>query len=233
MSEIIQSTSKAVIKDELSRGFDPNYAQFVDGNPRKKLEDVNPFGTVEYIARQDISKALIMAYITIFNKSKIVTGNYSRNNVLFYNNEQIANTVQGLKDWLRVNANKIKSKDEFRFVNLAPYARKLERESTYNGSPKRIKNKQKNRTFLNDDSFKPNGAYALSAKILQRRLKGVAFPEFRFVDGGDITNLSGPNRTYKTDSGKRSRKGKPYFYPSIRMRIIGSGITNNGTGVTQ
>jgi hypothetical protein len=216
--------SKEALAEELAKGFDPKYQTFVDGSRNKKLEDVFALGKVSFVARAETSTLIAEIYKDILDLSRIKTGKYYTNNTVFVNDIQVANSELQLKNYLSSNIG-FKHSDVITFVNLAPYARKLERHAVIRGNAgtKKINTKADKR-LGSGVIYHPNGAYVLAQRKAQSKYGKNAYIKFVFKDGGTISNLTGPDRTYKTDSGVESRIGKPYFYPSIVVRLIGEGI---------
>lgn len=223
LQNTIKTVTKTVLKEEQDRGFDKDPTIFVDGSPRKPLELVSPFGEVDIISKQDLGPILIEIYTLILKRSPVETGYYYFNNVVFLNDTEIASNKQELINYLKANPN-FQSSDKIKFINLAPYARKNERMAVVAGrkGTKKV-NKRKNRTYLGAGTvYKPNGVYVLTERAVARKYGRLAFIRFGFTDGGAIQGLKGNNRTYKTGT----RKGKPYFYPTITVSVVGKNITN-------
>ncbi len=226
---IIEIT-KQVRAEEEAKGFDKQAVMFVDKDPRKPLERVNPFGQVEIVARVNMAEMLKFIFKSLIDRSPRKKGRYVSEHVVFVNNVEVATNPQQFAKYLE--GLDFLSRDEIRFVNLAPYARKLERDGNSRGqNGKKIKqreNKKKNRTNLGTGKvFLPNGTYYLTARAAQQKYGKNAFIQFSFVDGGTVhggnENMLGGDRVYK----KGTRKGKPYFYPSIVVKVIGSAIKSS------
>jgi hypothetical protein len=242
---IFIDVTNEVYQEELANGFDPKANRFVDNDVRKDLADVEPFGKVQYVARADMYEMLLDIYERILATSPILTGRYQKNNLIFYNNTQIATDMDELVAYLATNP-AFESKDQIRFVNISPYARKLERYgiTKERGSGKlhyaKLKvNKKKNRDLLGyKESYLPSGVYALEASLAKRRYGKNSFISFSFIDGGAISGVSTdsgglPINRYVNGKGNgrksSDRTGKPYFYPCIVINVIGAGITNGET----
>jgi hypothetical protein len=219
----IVSTIKAAVREEQAKGFDKNPRYFVDGTTRKPLELVNPFGTVDVVAKVGISDMVLGIYNFIVLKSPITTGYYSRQNIVLVNNKNVAENEEQLKNFLKTA--EFKHSDTIRFVNIAPYARKLERHGVSRGRKKPKVNKRHGKRL--GEVNVPNGVYVLAERAAQRKYGKNAYIKFNFIVGGEsgLSGLTGNNRTYKTNSGIESRLGKPYFYPSILVRVISEAIT--------
>jgi hypothetical protein len=233
---MIIETANATFEEELALGFDKGATVFVDKNPRKLLADVDPFGRVDIVARQNMSEILMYIYNKIIEKSPVKTGKYISENVVFVNNIQVADNPAQLKSYLE--GLDFLSKDKIRFVNLAPYARKLERYAVTKDKKAVPKiNKKKDRSYLGSDSLLPNGVYALTSRLAISQYGKNAFIQFSFIDGEQISGVATSAKgaainRYKNGkgSGRKSsdRTGKSYFYPSITVSVIGSAILTQG-----
>ena len=89
----------------------------------------------------------------------------------------------------------------FRFVDIVPYARKLETEGRTAGrlSPRLEKStdkKKRSGMYV----LVPNGTYYLTFRNIQRKYKSAAFIKFEWVNGGDLAGVQFPRASYK---GKR------------------------------
>jgi hypothetical protein len=219
--------SSDVLKEEQALGFDKNPTLIVDGKYNKKVDQVNPLGKIQYVARQPLKQLILDTYDAIRFRTKIVTGEYGKNNIVTFNGLQVANNLASLKKWLD-SKNNFENRDIIRFINTAPYARKLERlgvtaqrTKIKQESHKRATAKNRGRTFGRKAVLIPNGVYALAFKAIQSKYKNNAFIRFRLVQGSDL-GLVGPGRVYKT--GKT--KGRPYLYPSILISAVEAGMTD-------
>lgn len=217
--------SSDALKEEQAKGFDRNPLRLVDGNHKKDIQDVNPFGKIQYVARQDIKEIVEYAYKAVFDRSPILTGEYISSNVVTYNGRQVANSPASLHKW--IEGQNFNDKDKIRIVNTAPYARKLELEGVRSDST-RVKwgkgsKYSKGRKNGLGQVRTPNGAYTLAAKAVTAKYGRNAFIKFELMSGSTI-GLVGPGRVRKT--GKDINK--PYVYPSILIYAFDTSATPSG-----
>lgn len=233
------SISKEVLAEEQSKGFDSRPTTIVDGRFNRKIEDVHPLGRIQFVARQSIKKIILETFDAIRFRTKIVTGEYGRHNVVTFNGQQIANNRSTLEKWLD-SKETFEQRDVFHFVNTAPYARKLESlgiSSTTSGSSRRKakyerKDKKRKSLFMNTVAV-PNGTYALAYKYIASKYKNNSFIRYRTINGSEIT-IKGDDINEKTGKpfrrtfAKGKSKGRPYMYPSILISVASAGILEPG-----
>lgn len=226
--------AKTALKEEIAKGFDKQHITIVDNSPYKKEEQVKPFGKIEYLARINLRDAILFAFESVLMRSKVLTGKYKTSHVVTYNGYEVARSYGELLRW--VDTVSFSSKDRIRIINIQPYARKLERYGiTADGSTQRKRKAGKGTPSELVGMLIPNGAYVLSARATDRKYGKFAYIGFTFVDGAEA-GLT--NSVYKKDSSSKhfragnrkrtlkngSRVGKPYFYPSILIKVVGSAI---------
>lgn len=217
------------LKEEQARGFDKEPVVAVDGRIGKPVINVNPLGKIEFTARlENLNEVLLDAYESIQKRSPVRTGLYKSSNYVFLNGTQIATDLAGLKAWLAKEP-EIGPGDLFRFVNIQPYARKLERygitaqRKSYRTQKSRD---SKGRSGFGGRILAPNGTYYLTTRSLERKYKSNLKISFAYVPGGQI-GLS--SARFKTGNvrGKVSRlrkPGQPYLYPSIKILVTSGGV---------
>ena len=215
--------SEIALKEEQIKGFDKKPVLVVDNKFNRPVEEVSPLGKIQYIARASAKKLILYAYTTILQRSKVVTGEYFKNNWVFFNGNVVAKNILELERWLETRTS-FEQKDKIRFVNMAPYARKLERLGVSKGSTTRKyrkpKKHEKRRGTLS--VLAPNGTYALSTRAIKQKFKNNSFIKFELMQGSSI-GLVGKGRTY----GKRSlTPGRPYLYPTILIYLVEAGIND-------
>jgi hypothetical protein len=230
LADLLRFTKNALItissdalREEQSKGFDKEPTLVVDNKFNRRPTDVSPLGKIEYIARIEFKEMVIEAYRKILYHSKVVTGRYISSNVVTYNGSQVANNMQSLEAWLKTKKS-FSDKDIIRFVNYAPYARKLEtlgitRQKTHR---KRVERRRKsgNRTVT-----LPNGAYAMAYASIKNRFKKNSFIGFDLLPGNKL-GITGPGTTFRNK--KKKYYGQPYIYPSIIIRAVSAGLTDAG-----
>lgn len=222
--------SDTVLAEEQARGFDKEPVLLVDGKKNIPKESVNPLGKIQYIAKAGFRELILYAYDAIRIKSKKATGRYFANNFVIFNQKVIATDRMQLELWLE-SKKSFEDKDFLRFVNTAPYARKLE----YLGVSSRKLAVVKMRKAVKSDKVKagtklksPNGAYALAYRAIKRKYKANVGLSFHFIPG-NLLGLVGPGRVFSTTI-KRRRKsnkakaGRPYLYPSILLTLSSKGV---------
>ena len=235
--------AKDALQEELAKGFDKNYTRIVDRVIERKEEDVKHGGKIEYQSKADVTikQAILDSYLAITSRSKFVTGEYRKSNVVFHNGKMVAEDLPSLEKWLDGSGFLIvKSGDLIRFANLAPYARRLELlgqtskgENKRTGKAKKIRKKTKDHDILNViDKLKskvipkPNGTYYVSARAIKRLMAGSARVKFEFIPGNIMGLGTKPYRSRRPGGGKPFRGNyvddhRPYLYPTIAVAIIG------------
>lgn len=233
-----------VLKEEQSQGFDKEPLVIVDGRPNKPVINVNPLGSISFVARQNAKDVMLEIFKGILERSPVDTGQYKKSNFVLYNGEVVASDMSSLANWL-LNR-EFKPKDLVRFINVMPYARKLERYGIVAGggsqrlvksrdrkqrSGRRTANKKISDNFvsiLNPGKFiqAPNGAYYLTLRSVQRKYKFNAKISFELVPGSWLRLASFPpgvdkngKKLYTTYHRKKKDTGVPYLYPSIKVVI--------------
>jgi len=214
------------LRDEQGRGFDPKPVVAVDGRVGKPIINVNPLGKIEFFARVDISKIVRTIYEAIEFRSPVKTGQYKKSNYVFLNGKQVANDMPSLEAWLATNPIP-QPNDVLRFLNIQPYARKLERYGI-TAQKKKYRTKKssdpKGRSGFNGRVLAPNGTYYLVSRLATRYFGKNVRVKFKFVPGSEL----GLSATFKTSRGAPARKGRStkapkgprtYLYPSISIRF--------------
>jgi len=220
------NTAKAVLAEEQSRGFDKNPFIKVDGRYDKAVEQVNPLGKIQYISRQNGADILQLAYKEIQLRSKIVTGRYVSSNWVFFNGQLVAIDLSSFDAWLK-SKKSFEAKDRIRFVNVAPYASKLELLGVTKdrSKPREVKKRDRKNRETSQMVRKPNGVYWTSFRTLKRKYGENSLIKFENVLGSEM-GLTSPPRG--SGIGRIRQKGKSegrtYIYPSILVYIIGKGI---------
>ena len=235
VKDALISTSRQILEEEQKVGFDKKPRVRVDNNFKKSISQVKPIGKIEYFSRVDISLALLRMYDEIIKRSPVSTGQYRSGNLVFVNGIEVAQSASGLKRFVVAKASEggFKNGDEIRFLNILPYARKLERKGIRRGTKGKFANKNHRAGGRRRNSKKtglsinqPNGAYYLSFRLFRRQFKQIAqFMSFRFMPNGSsgiyIPIVGRFRNTFKRDN-------RPYLYPSIVIKLAGEGIQGRG-----
>lgn len=214
--------SDNVLREEQSRGFDKNPVVAVDNRVGKAIANVHPLGQIEFTSRSNMKDILLDTYKGIQGRSPILTGRYASSNYVFLNGTQVATDLASLESWLARNP-EFKEKDIIRFVNIQPYARKLERLGIIRGNERNIgrrrtvKSSDKRKAAQGHRILAPNGTYFLTAKLIRSKYKRNSSVKFTFISGGSL----GIKGNFKV--GRRGKPGRPYLYPTIVIAVSESG----------
>lgn len=224
--------SLLALREEQSNGFDKNPIQVVDGDIKKPLENVKPFGKVSYVSRASSMDIFLSIYDGLVKRSPYDEGNYIAAHFVYVNQKLVATNRAALENFVKTN--ELKGGDIVRFVDVVPYAGKLEREGT-TGAKKtnhRLKKSKDKPKFRSGPMVRaPNGAYYLTAKQVVRKYGFNSKIEFQWVNGSNLDLSAAPThskagkkfrRTF-ADRGRGSRKGS-YAYPSIVIFINKEGL---------
>lgn len=231
------NTDHEIMKEELRKGFPVNHTTRVDGSKNKSPLNVKAFGRIERHAPVAAYEVLIKIYSLLLRRSVVDTGTYKSNHWVFMNGELIAKNSSELKSFLKSTA--IQPFDKIRFVNLTPYARKMElrgKSIALKGKLKGNKVEKKRRRFLKSKGLTakvPNGAYKLTEQAIKRSFKAIGFVRMVYISGSELESVLprmrptgkpfgtkfAPNKKYRKGSA-----GRPYLYPSIVVRFSKEGI---------
>ena len=220
--------AEEALAQEQAKGFDKSPIVLIDNRPGTNLQTVSPLGKIEYKSRVDLKEIAMDTYAAILDRSPVDTGQYKRLNIVIFNGAVIAQSPQELEAWFNAGP-KIEDKDVLRFINLAPYARKLERfgvtSSGQSGRvrPSRDKKKAQRGVLINA----PNGAYYLAFRAIKRKYKDNSPVYFGMLPGDRLSGIAAVTATGK--GGKTLRRsykksGRPYLYPSIKISVSSKGI---------
>ena len=207
-----------VLTEERAKGFRPAVT-LVDGSPSKPVHKVNPLGTIEFIAKAPMKDILLETYNGILGRSPVLTGDYKRSHYVFLNGRQVATDLASLEAWLNSNPT-FEEKDLIRFVNIQPYARKLELLGVtgQRQQSRTVKSRNKNRAASGATYRVPNGTYFLTARSIRSKYKRNSIIRFSFISGQSL----GITGSFKT--GRKGKPGRPYLYPTITISVQESGI---------
>lgn len=225
--------AQAVLGQEQKDGFDKNPRVRTDNKWEKPARNVIPFGKIEYYARVDISEAILYSYKMVEQRSpRGKTGRYESSNAVYYKSKLVAESYTQLASWLKNT--ELTDGSVVRFVNLMPYASRLELSGIKKGTSgatkglntKNLKTKTREKGSRIWAARQPNGTYFTAVKAIRRKYKG-AGELIKFAWAGQTSGIKVPSRYgYRTTyhpSNKR-RNGSAYVYPSIMFVISGEGI---------
>lgn len=214
-------TADTVLREEQGQGFDKDPVVVVDGRTGKSPASVNPFGTIEFVSRVNVTDMLLETYEGILGRSPVLTGRYKSSHYVFLNGKQVASDLQSLKAWAATNP-EFQEKDFVRFVNIQPYGRKLERlgvtAQRQQSRTSRSKDKRSGETRVR--LRQPNGTYFLTARSIKSKYKRNSSIRFGFISGGSLGIVG------NFQSGRRGKNsaGRPYLYPSITIYLTERGM---------
>lgn len=233
LQDTLINTAILALEDEQRRGFDKQPVVRVDNKIGKSPFAVNPLGKIEFIARQQGRDIILEIYDNILKRSPDRSGEYFKSNIVSYNGQVVAEDRAELVKWL-TSKDSFDEKDRIRFINTAPYARKLERDGvTAQRQKAKIGNGSRVSRGVRSKIRVPNGAYALAARAVRAKFKGNSGIKFSLIPG----NYLGIGSNYPRQSGsgkdtsynRREYKttGRPYLYPTILLEISTLGILND------
>jgi len=201
-------------------GLDKKAVIRTDNRWYKPLSQIKPFGKVEWTSRAIPTEVLKKIYINIIKHSPIDTGLYMRHNLVYVGGKLVAKTYGQLAVYLKTT--EIEANKEIWFINSMPYARKLERHAKVFGS-NTADASRKRRKGRGPGALKPNGAYAMAARSAKSLAGQIGFIDYvNFANGQAGISLPKPPRGMRTH---RATDGRPYVYPSIRIKPFATGIT--------
>lgn len=228
---VLISTALTVLKEEQAEGFDSDPITVIDNRQAKNINDVNPLGRILFVSRADKSQILIDTFASILEKSPVSSGNYEKQNIVTFNGKEIASTPQQLAAWIVANPN-FKPNDTMRFLNLAPYARKLERYGVSKGHQKFRITRSKGRAGKQGKKvLAPNGTYYLTYQEVKANYKNQARIVFEFLPGSSLGIASklghGAQRGKTHFKARNKREGirgtSSYLYPTISITFTAGG----------
>lgn len=218
-----------VLAEEQARGFDKDPVMVVDGKT-KPLFSVSPFGRIEFFSRiKEIAPVLEKIYSDILKKSPVDTATYIEGNLVLVNGKTVATNMVEFQNYLKTA--EFSATDIIRFINVTPYARKLERSGiTAQRRARRLvksrDKKSRGQIFDGNKILAPNGVYYLTLKSFQKKYKFLASAKFKLVPGGSFDTSKLPTTANNGKPLRRTYKktGEPYLYPSIVINFKEAGI---------
>ncbi len=224
--------ARDVIHHEVKNlGFPEDPIMAVDGKFNKQIMDINLGGKVEFFNQDiDIIDGLRTSYDRITELSPKGAKNpgdrfagikYKDFNYVYLNNTLVAQNKLELNRWLEfMSSNGFKKGDEIMFINVVPYARKLERlgvTSSTVGTGGRTKRTGKSRS--GNLIERPNGTYYAAQRTMKRLMTGRAFvTPVKYIPFN--ISIGGMRSKYTPKHG-----GRPYLYPAVIIKpITGKGI---------
>lgn len=226
---VLLTTAEAALREEQARGFTKTPTVIVDNRRGKPPSQVNPLGKIEFVdaAKFTDTEVLLTTMKKLIDLSPILKGDYIASHVVAWNGIIVGTDVSSLQAWLNTNP-QIKPGDTIRFLNVQPYARKLERLGvTRKGGRRRYVKSRDKRQRSGPQVLTPNGVYFQVWRSVRRLYKRVRQVQFSFVPGSSLGTLNGRDISqsrFRSRANLRGRKeqakgvGQTYLYPSITIR---------------
>lgn len=246
MSFLIKDTANLALREEQANGSlkDPIFE--VDGIRKSNIAGkVLPYSKIRIFERlaqnlQATKQVLLDIYKRLLTQSPKGSNQYASGHVVVHKNMVVAKDYTSFELYLS-KLLELKPKDRIYFVNVAPYAGKLEREGTTasnSSNVKLVKSRDKNRKrqMMNTDNTgivrRPNGVYFTTHRAFARQ--GFLTANFDFGFGfSQLTYLGVDGSSYpfyqrstgkvmRRDFSPENRKYKgPYVYPYIMFKVRG------------
>lgn len=234
-------TARLVLTEEQARGFpQKDFITTVDRKKGKYIENVNTFGRIEFEAPMEAGKLVREIMNGLLQRSPVRTGDYRSSFQIRLNNTVVAESGNLTNFYARLDSGQVRLKegDLFTFVNVAPYARKLERWGVTSSG---VKRDDKRRTRKSRDKqgrsegkriLSEQGVFYLTHKSVQRRFKNIASLRFTLISGSSLGG-SIAKATFKTHRGQghgalrgaEKKNPRSYVYPAIVWKVeYGKGI---------
>lgn len=220
------ATAAEVLKNEQAKGFEKNPVVVVDNRVGKSVLEVSPLGKIEFVARSSMKEIVMETYKALLERSPVLEGIYKKSHYVFLNGNQVANDLPGLTAWINSNPD-FKESDLIRFVNIQPYARKLETLGVTAGNERfssrgvRIVKSRGNKGKEGVKYAAPNGAYFLTSRSIRRKYKRNSIIKFDFIPGASL----GLTAKFKTSNSRnKNRPKRTYLYPTIIISVSEGGV---------
>jgi hypothetical protein len=229
IKEFMIAISGEVLREEQSKGFGTNYVTLIDGRKGRREEDVKYLGKIEYQREVDISKMVIESYKVILDKSKVVSGLYKSLNYVLLNTQIIATTLPELEAFFEGSPLFFPG-SKIVFVNIAPYAQRMELQGVTKGRVSMKMGKSKDKQQRSGPQVrKPNGVYALSVRSIKRAYGKLAKVKFELLpsDYLGFTRPIPPNSKQKfraTFDPKGKYNSGFYILPTISITLGEEGV---------
>jgi hypothetical protein len=229
IKEFMIAISKEVLHEEQSKGFDKKPVLLIDGRKGRKEEDVKYLGKIEYQSAIAIDEMVIESYKVILDKSKVVTGLYKSLNYVLLDNKIIATNLSELEAFFQ-NPPLFFPGSKIVYVNIAPYAQRLELQGVTKGRVSMKMGKSKDKQQRSGPQVrKPNGVYALSVRAIKRAYGKRARVKFELLpsDYLGFTRPIPPNSKQKfraTFDPKGKYNSGFYILPTISITLGEEGV---------
>lgn len=208
----LQEIAKTALKEEQDNGFPrKNYLTIVDGKYNGQIQNVSPFGKIQYVSPIALDEAILFIYQGLIERSPVDTGSYRNSHVVTLNGRQVAKNLSQLQAWLK-SGPEFGDQDKIHFVNYQHYAGKLERDGNTSQRKKIRMGRGKKKKGVFPKVKKPNGTYWLTHRAAKEKFGRNVFIQFEFR----------PGSYFGIPRAEKSRH--EYVYPSILIYVFKSGI---------
>ncbi len=191
--DYVVATARQVLREEQQKGFDPDPRTIVDRRPNARIETVKLFGTIEFVERAELGAIIDWIYRALVETSPVLKGDYARAHMVLVNGREATED-----EWRAIGPG-----DRITFVNIQPYARRIEGGARFVGWTSRVDKTA--RKHVGGFSLQaPNGVYRVVFGQARRKFGKQVFLDYKFVSlaGGKVIPDS---------------KTKRYRYPAIQL----------------
>jgi hypothetical protein len=164
-----QATVQIATEERTRASLEKGAVVVTDGVRGKAVEDVKPFGKVVFVARPNISEAVLWTLAKLTERSPIGPaegGHYKDDHIVMINSKAVTGN-------LRVALADIGPGDRIQIVNPRIYARKLE-GATANARTQRARRRGSSRQA-------PSGIYRVVQRLVVQRYSKSLFVDFKYV----------------------------------------------------
>jgi hypothetical protein len=168
----LEKIEEAKQQNKQALGVVPPYKTYVDGREGAPLESVKPNGVIR-VEFQLVTEALAWIYEQLQKHSPVLTGQYANSHELFADGAQVA------------NPNAAPPAEEYVFLNMQPYARKIEGDLSREPSSKQA----------------PEGVYEAVATLAQAKFSRIGNIRFSYrtpIGGAIVGGRVGDRSTRRT-----------------------------------
>ena len=195
-------TAKGILKAEQAKGTFPKdprlYRTVIDSrNFDARPEEVKPFGRIDFSKKASIGEIVLFADKMIRKLSPILKGQYIMSHLITIDGNYMPRSK--LRQGIR-----IKEGSKIRFINSAPYARKIEGGDISDPSTGKRRKPQSMQA--------PNGVYRVVFRQLKKR-----FGRSAFIDYGFVNLINAPTVRVTRPRRPNSPNRAPQRYPAITI----------------
>jgi hypothetical protein len=233
VKKTLQTVAVTALREEQARGFTKFPVITIDKTPGKNISDVSPLGQIMFSEVATDSKMLLNIYADILRRSPVGSGVYRKSNIVTLNGEYLAGDYSQLEKAIQTLT--LKPGDIIRYINIAPYARRLEALGVTAQKARPVYRKSTDKKKRSGSMvLKETGVYFMTSRSIKKRLMGSSIVRFQLMPGHTLGINSIPviangrvlRKFYKghvagEKPGSNFRKGQvgSYLYPTIVVVI--------------